>query len=132
MQPKNRPERTTLIDGALGEGSSFHQQFGFYVHGVEIDAATLPHDWAHRMVPVFDPVETRNRTGWCLEAHDLAASKLFAFRDKDREFVQVLLAEGLISAPVLHRRVEDLDIDAEWKRRLLRWVELTMADLRGA
>jgi alpha-tubulin suppressor-like RCC1 family protein len=34
VQPLNRPEAVDAIDGALGELSSFHQAFGFYVHGV--------------------------------------------------------------------------------------------------
>jgi hypothetical protein len=37
---------------------------------------------------------TRNATGWCVEAQYLA-SKLVAFRDKDRDFV-VLILENLI------------------------------------
>jgi len=37
-----------------------------------------------------------NKIGWCMEAHDLAASKLIAFRDKDRAFVRRLLIEEMI------------------------------------
>ena len=34
LYPRNRPERADLIDGAIGEGSHFHQQFGYYAQGV--------------------------------------------------------------------------------------------------
>lgn len=34
VDPKNRPDKVDAIDGALGEGSRFHQTHGFYVHGV--------------------------------------------------------------------------------------------------
>ena len=42
IQAKNYPDNTDLIDGALGELSQFHEVHGFYVHGVKIDAASLP------------------------------------------------------------------------------------------
>jgi hypothetical protein len=29
------PFRNSLIDGAIGEGSMFHETFGYYAHGVE-------------------------------------------------------------------------------------------------
>jgi len=51
---------------------------------------------------------TRHKTGWCLEAHDLAASKLVAFREKDRDFVRVLIVETLITPATLLRRCRAL------------------------
>ena len=42
VQPRNRPEAVDKIDGALDELSLFHATNGFYVHGVLIEAATLP------------------------------------------------------------------------------------------
>ncbi len=51
VQPKNRPEAVDQIDGSLGELSQFHQTHGFYVHGVSIEAATLPSGWEGRTVP---------------------------------------------------------------------------------
>lgn len=89
IAPKNRPEMVDPIDAVLGELSQFRQTHGFYVHGVPIEAAVLPTGWDTRAVPVRN-ASTRGNTGWCLEGHDLAASKLVAYRDKDREFVRVL------------------------------------------
>jgi hypothetical protein len=101
---------------------------GFYVHGLTIDAATLPRGWRERLVTVKSPM-TRDFTGMCLEAHDLAASKLAAFRDKDRDFVRVLLAEHMISAATLATRIRTLDIDEAERRRRQEWVRLTAAGL---
>ena len=123
IQPKNRPEATEAVDGALGEGSLFHQTHGFYVHGVSIDSAKLPIGWESRTVAVCDPTWTRGNTGLCLEAHDLAASKLAAYREKDLAFVAVLLVEGLVKADVLNQRVRRLAIHEETQARLLRWVD---------
>lgn len=46
--------------------------------------------------------------GLCLEAHDLAASKLAAGREKDFEFVGALVDAGLIDLATLTARVEML------------------------
>lgn len=74
---------------------------------------------------------TDGRTGLCIEAHDLAASKLAAFRDKDREFVRTMLAERLIRANKLRLRVQQLESPAIGADRILRWVEITCTDLAG-
>ena len=92
VQPKNRSDKVDAIDGALGELSLFHQTHGFYVHGLPIkEAATLPEGWQLRVTPVFDEVSTNSKTGWCLETHDLATSKLVAYRQKYKDFVRLLL-----------------------------------------
>lgn len=78
IQAKNLPERTEYIAGALGEDSPFHRAHGFWVDGVLIDVAKLPLGWESRTIPVSHPVGTRGNVGHCLEAHDLAASKLAA------------------------------------------------------
>ena len=91
VQPKNRPDNAIAIDGALGELSRFHQTHGFYIHGTPIESAVFPQGWQKRVKPICDKISTRGNTGWCIEAHDLAASKLVAYREKDRDFVRVLL-----------------------------------------
>lgn len=128
MTPKNRPDKVDAIDGALGEGSRFHGAHGFYVHGVPVEAATLPIGWKARLVRVATR-GTNGRVGWCLEGHDLAASKLAAFRDKDREFVRVLLREGYIRSRTLVSRIRRLPKPDPERERLARWVHLTVQDL---
>ena len=70
LYPRHHPERADDIDGAIGEGSSFHELYGYYAQGVGPETATLPPDWESRLVPVSTP-GTRGVTGWCLEAQDL-------------------------------------------------------------
>jgi len=43
--PRNPPGRADLIDGAIGEGSRFHEQFRYYAQGVGESTATLPAGW---------------------------------------------------------------------------------------
>jgi len=127
--PATRTNKIDAIDASLGEFSAFHREFGFYVHGVSIEAAKLPRNWRKRIVRVRDRIGTRGNTGLCLEGHDLAASKLAAFRDKDRDFVRVLLKEHLIKATTLAARIRTLPIGAELRNRLLIWVKATAEGL---
>lgn len=109
VYPKNRPDRADLIDGTIGELSPFHETFGYYAQGVGEETATLPRGWKERLVPVRN-ANTRDATGWCLEPHDLVLSKVVAWREKDREFVEAALRHGLVSADVLRERARDLDL----------------------
>lgn len=95
LYPKNKPEQSIAIDGAIGEGSLFHQTFGYYAHGVAPETATLSAGWEKRLVRVQNE-NTRGAVGWCLDTADLAASKLAAGREHDREFVAALFEHGLL------------------------------------
>lgn len=103
--PLKFPERSILIDGAIGERSVFHESFGYYAHGVAPETAILPEGWQDRLVAVRNE-NTRGCTGWCLELHDLAASKLAAGREKDMEFLRGMRQEGLIEPGTLRKRVK--------------------------
>lgn len=128
VSPRNHPERVDRIDGALGELSRFHETFGFFVHGIAIEAAALPPGWQDRAIPVSGRGSTP-ATGWCLEAHDLVASKLAAFRAKDREFARVLLVEDMISPTLLLERVGELPVTQDRRSRLLGWLESLVQNL---
>jgi hypothetical protein len=103
--PMKFPERSILIDGAIGEKSVFHESFGYYAHCVAPETAILPEGWRDRLVPVRNQ-NTRGCTGWCLELHDLAVSKLAAGRDKDVEFLHGMRREGLIDPATLRSRIK--------------------------
>ena len=131
VQPKNRTDKIDAIDAILGELSLFHQTHGFYVHGLPIEkAATLAQGWEHRVTAVFDEIATNGKTGWCVETHDLAASKLAAYREKDRNFVRILLIEEMINAVTLIERIRMLRIDENLCDRLVQWVEVTAREIK--
>ncbi len=129
VQPKNRPEATDAIDGALGELSMFHQTHGFYVHGISIESAMLPKGWQDRTVSVCDPIATHGKTGLCIEVHDLAASKLAAYREKDRDFVRMLLIENMIEAKILLERIRTMRLGKQLRNRLAAWIQMTVEEL---
>jgi len=102
--PLNHPERAEKIEGAIGEGSRFHEEFGYYAQGVSPSTATLPRGWRRRLVRVENE-NTGGVAGLCLEVHDLAVSKYVAGREKDLAFTRVLVREQLVDK---ERRLERL------------------------
>lgn len=132
VAPVNKDDKTIAIDANLGELSAFHQAYGFYVHGVSIEAAVLPKGWERRAKKVCN-ANTGWKAGLCLEAHDLAVSKLVAFRPKDLDFVRVLLTEELVSPRKLLLRIGQLTDGRrapEGRRaRMREWVKGLVKDL---
>jgi hypothetical protein len=122
IAPVTAVDMVDVIDAQLGELSRFHEAYGFYVHGVSIDAAVLPTGWQNRAIKVRND-NTRHNTGWCLEAHDLAISKLVAFREKDRDFVRTLLLEKLVSPRKLTERLRQLPAHPRVTSKLLEIIE---------
>ncbi len=107
LYPLHDPEKADLIDGCIGELSPFHQTFGYYGHGVGPGTAVLPKNWNKRLVRL-ENINTGGTIGWCLSPHDLAVSKLLAGREKDIEFVRVLLQNNLISDSFLREMAAEL------------------------
>lgn len=115
--PKNKPERADNIDGAIGEGSSFHELHGYYAQGVGEGTAVLPNGWRNRLVAVINE-NTNGVTGLCLEVHDLAISKLIAQRPKDLEFVQELVRRHMIQKRSMLRLLEETRVDNHLRSRI--------------
>ena len=109
VYPRDAQDKSDVIDGAIGELSAFHEAFGYYAHGVDRTTAVLPEGWDHRLVRV-ENANTAGAVGWCLEAHDLAVSKLIAGRPKDIDFVAVLIRERMVDAQVVEARIDTVPI----------------------
>lgn len=69
--------KSNAVDGAIGEGSHFDQQFGIYGQGVSVSTAVLPDGWRDRLVP-YDRVDARPSRALCLDAHDLVVRAAFS------------------------------------------------------
>lgn len=110
--PLNHPELADLIDGSIGEGSPFHELFGYYAQGVSENTAVLPEGWRERLVRIANP-NTRGVTGLCLEAHDLAISKYVAGREKDLEFTRELARHRMIAREKLLVRLTGTELGHE-------------------
>jgi len=117
IYPLHAPELWELIDGALGEGSQFHQTFGYYAQGVGPETAVLPTDWMKRVHRIQNAA-TNGRAGYCLDVLDLFMSKAAAARDKDREFCKALLLHRHVLPEQALALVADMPLDESQQRRL--------------
>jgi len=102
--PKNKPELAELVDGSIGEGSFFHEQFGYYAQGVGPETARLPKGWKKRLISIENE-NTNGITGLCIEIHDLAISKYIAGRPKDLDFTRELANHKMTEQKVLRERL---------------------------
>jgi hypothetical protein len=113
VYPRDDPAKAIEIDGAMGDGSQFHETFGYYAHGVGPETAKAPAGWEARLVPVRverAPAGDGEVTGWCLEVHDLVLAKCAAGRSRDLEFANEAIRHRLVEPEELLRRVADLPL----------------------
>jgi hypothetical protein len=111
LYPKNDPELADKVDGAIGEGSRFHKEYGYYAQGVAPDTATLPRGWQRRLVRIENS-NTGGHAGLCLEVHDLAISKYVAGREKDLGFTRELARHKMTGKRTLIERLAATRLDA--------------------
>jgi len=118
----------TRIDVLAGEWSDFDAKHGFYIQGVSVRTAFLPHGWEERLIEVR-PTLNPEVLGLCLEPHDLCAAKMGRNDSKDREFVVALVRAGLVSPERVSKRLREIadarfspqakDISLQFVRSLL-------------
>jgi hypothetical protein len=122
LYPRHSPEKADSIDGALGDGSRFHETFGYYAHGVGAETAVLPAGWQDRLIAVPIPPRVRSERSpiaYCPEPHDLVLSKCVAGRERDWTFAETAITQGIVQPAALLERVDHLPVAAA-KRRSIR------------
>ncbi len=117
IYPLQAPELAQKIEGAIGEGSRFHETFGYYAQGVGPETAILPAGWMDRVHRV-QGAGTNGRVGYCLDVADLFMSKAAAGREKDRVFCVALLQYAYVSQEQVLSLVEAMPMDGPAQRRL--------------
>lgn len=130
VYPRERPEKAIEIDGAMGDGSQFHETFGYYAHGVGPKTAKAPEGWEERLVPVRVPLLSGHHaeaTGWCIEAHDLVLAKLTAGRARDMEFAEEAIRHNIVQSQELLSRVQDLPLDSRHQEHVRSLLESVIA-----
>lgn len=123
LYPKENPERSVEIDGSLGDGSPFHEAFGYYAHGVGPETAKAPAGWEQRLVEIDVPPRPgseRSAKAFCLEPHDLVLAKCVAGRDRDWEFAGAAMTGGVVEAEALFARADDLPVAEDQRASIQR------------
>ena len=104
VYPRSNPERAVEIDGAIGEGSRFHETYGYYAHGVGPETITAPAGWESRLQKLeLAPIcrTSGHAIVWCLSLPDLMLAKLAAGRPHDITFVEEALSARLVTVDEL-------------------------------
>jgi hypothetical protein len=119
LYPSMAPEKADMIDGAIGALSRFHDTFGYYADGVSPETATMPPDWMKRSsLHYFGEI-----TAICPDLTDLCVAKVAAGREKDAEFVAVLLSGGDVQLHLLLERIRSLDQDRAAIDSMVNWAQ---------
>lgn len=94
IYPRRSRDKAIHIEGALGDGSAFHQTGEYYAHAVGPETAKASVGWEERLVVVDIPRRPDSEVravAFCLEPHDLVLSKFAANRERDWEFAEEAL-----------------------------------------
>ena len=121
IYPRHAPEAAIQIDGSLGDGSPFHNSFGYYAHGVGPMTAKAPAGWQDRLVrrEISRRVASKHTAvAWCLEIHDLVLSKCAAGRERDWIYTREAVSAGLVDIETLLARTRDLPLGAQERRNV--------------
>jgi hypothetical protein len=114
------PGRIYDLVPLLGEGSPFHRAHGIYLDAVSPQLPTLPPGWDGRLIAV----ERDGVTGWFLDPHDAAVSKLARSEPRDLRWVGAGMQGGLVSLPILRARLRATQFfDEEEKQRATQSLE---------
>ncbi len=117
IYPLQAPELADRIDGAIGEGSQFHETYGYYAQGVGPETACVPAGWMQRVHRIQNR-NTQDRIGYCLDVLDLFLAKVVAAREKDREFCIALLQYGYVNLEAALALVDNMPLDAKAQQTL--------------
>ena len=104
LYPKSDPGRIDEIARVLGEGSAFHSKAGIYADPVSPSLPSLPDGWEARLIAL--PL-AGDSVAWCLDPHDAAVSKYVRCEPRDRVWCLAGLRHGILSAPLLRRRLRE-------------------------
>ena len=126
---KHRRHDTDKLN-VIGELSTFHDTHGYYVDPVSEETAILPKGWKGRLVNLTGP-STNGVTGLCLDPRDLFVAKVAANREKDIEFVKVMIAHAMVSKDDvlnLASTVTNPEDDLDRSRRIVARIERLYAE----
>ena len=126
IYPAHAPEKAIMIDGNLGDGSRFHQTFGYYAHGIGPETAKAPAGWQNRLIKV--PIEPRPGStvvaaALFMELHDIVLSKCAAGRERDWDYAREALRFGLVTLEGLRPGIPTLPVSRDEQRHIATMIE---------
>jgi hypothetical protein len=101
---KRDPDRIFDLARALGQGSPFEAEHGYYLDPISPHVATLPSAWDERLLRIQLEPEL---VAWFLEPNDAAVSKYARMEPRDREWIRPGLQAGVLSWAIIAARFPD-------------------------
>lgn len=129
LYPRRHPQAWMMLRKKLGSDSPFSKRHGYYLDCTDPGLATLPDGWTERLIPFRTP-RTGGVTAWCLEPHDLFASKLAAWREKDQQFLRAMLRHKFAKPAIVRQRIDELPVAPARREELQQLVAELVAEQR--
>jgi hypothetical protein len=98
---KTDPGRILTLAKALGQGSPFEAEHGYYLDPLSPSIATLPAGWEERLIRIQLEPEL---VAWFLEPNDAAVSRYARMEPRDREWIRPGLRSGILSWAIIEAR----------------------------
>ncbi|RZI80378.1 MAG: hypothetical protein EOP38_22625 [Rubrivivax sp.] len=98
---KADPGRTGELSEALGQGSPFEDEHGYYLDPVSPNLPSFPEGWRDRLIQI-DFGEVR---AFFVEPNDVAVSKYIRGDERDMRWLREGLSSGLLNMDTIERRI---------------------------
>ncbi len=95
------PSRTGELQAALGQGSDFENEFGYYLDPVSPNLPSFPEGWQDRLIEI-DFGEVR---AYFVEPNDVAVSKYMRGEERDLRWLRAGLKSKLLDMDTIERRI---------------------------
>jgi hypothetical protein len=97
---KNDPQRTGELVQALGQGSAFEDEFGYYLDPVSPHLPSFPQGWQDRLMLLdFGDVKA-----YFVDPNDVAVSKYMRGEERDMRWLLAGLRSRLLALDIIERR----------------------------
>ena len=98
---KADPGRTGEFIEALGQGSPFEDEHGYYLDPVSPSLPSFPEGWQERLIPIdFGDVHA-----FFADPDDVAVSKYIRGDERDMRWLREGLSSGLLHIDIIERRL---------------------------
>lgn len=125
LTPEERDKLNDRIEGAIGEGSLFHDTHKVYAQGIGPETIKVPGDFITHITRIYGR-GTDPYIAYCLSPVDVFIGKAVARRAKDKIYCQELLRHGFVELNEAFRLCDqlpgDVDIRAV-KATIRRWAK---------
>lgn len=98
---KNDPGRTHELAQALGQGSVFEDEHGYYLDPVSPDLPSFPQGWQDRLI-LLDFGDVR---AFFVDPNDVGVSKYVRGEERDLRWLRAGLQHGLLNMDIIERRI---------------------------